>query len=155
MVVVVVMMLGSAACGDGGETVDTDGGATTSSANSAPTTEPGGAAADASPAGAGCAVVVDVVAEATGENQYTFSVTVRSADTGWDKYADAWVVRDSGGTVLGERVLAHPHVEEQPFTRSLSGVVVPAEVGEVEVAARDSVAGFCGATMRVELPGRS
>ncbi|MDJ0959491.1 MAG: hypothetical protein QNJ88_02455 [Acidimicrobiia bacterium] len=96
-------------------------------------------------------VAVDVSGAASG---YTFSVTVSSTETGWDKYADAWVVKDVDGTVYGERVLAHPHVEEQPFTRSLSGVAVPDDVAEVVVAARDSLLGFCGDEMTVQLGGR-
>ena len=55
------------------------------------------------------------------------------------------------GTVAGTRELAHPHVEEQPFTRSLSGVPIPDGVESVTVAARDSVAGFCGSTVEVLL----
>ncbi len=54
-----------------------------------------------------------------------------------------WTV-SVAGVVVGERVLTHPHETEQPFTRSLSGVVLPAGTTEVEIAARDSVAGFCG-----------
>ena len=42
-------------------------------------------------------------------------------DTGWDDYADGWRVLDMDGNELGMRVLHHPHVDEQPFTRSLSG----------------------------------
>lgn len=52
----------------------------------------------------------------------TVSVTLRHPDTGWDHYADAWEVLDTDGARLGLRVLAHPHVNEQPFTRSLSGI---------------------------------
>jgi hypothetical protein len=102
---------------------------------------------------AGCADVIDATIEAAGAG-FTVSATVRSADTGWEKYADLWEVRGPDGTVLGERVLAHPHVEEQPFTRSVRGVEIPNEVREVTVAARDSVEGFCGAEYVVEVPGR-
>ena len=56
------------------------------------------------------------------------------------------------GDVLGTRVLAHPHVDEQPFTRSLTDVEIPAVVTIVEVAARDSVVGFCGTTATVAVP---
>jgi hypothetical protein len=56
------------------------------------------------------------------------------------------------GAVLGERVLLHPHETEQPFTRSLSGVVIPAAIDEVTVRAGDKVHGFGGAEMRVALP---
>ena len=79
-------------------------------------------------------------------------MTVSSGDTGWDKYADRWEVRDETGAVLGVRELAHPHETEQPFTRSLSGVEIPPAVSQVVIAARDSVAGFCGATQTVALP---
>ncbi len=93
---------------------------------------------------------VDIAAEAAGT--YRFDVTVRSADTGWEKYADAWEIRAPDGSVLGTRILAHPHVDEQPFTRSLTGVAIPGDVDEVVVAARDLVEGFCGETLTVALP---
>lgn len=47
------------------------------------------------------------------------SVTILHGDTGWDHYADGWRIEDADGQVLGTRILAHPHVNEQPFTRSL------------------------------------
>ncbi len=100
----------------------------------------------------GCADVVGVVAETEGSGAYRFDVTVRSADTGWDKYADLWEVRAPDGSVLGKRVLAHPHVAEQPFTRSQGGINVPVGVELVTVAARDSVAGYCGEVFEVSLP---
>ncbi|MGI9648811.1 MAG: hypothetical protein ACR2OI_09855 [Acidimicrobiia bacterium] len=99
-----------------------------------------------------CADVVEVEVTAETAGTYRFDVTVRSPDTGWEKYADAWEVRSLDGTVLATRVLAHPHVDEQPFTRSLGGVVIPAGVTEVEVAARDLVEGFCGETVAVPIP---
>jgi hypothetical protein len=52
------------------------------------------------------------------------------------------------------RTLHHPHVEEQPFTRSLSGVRVPAGVDQVSVRARDSVHGYGGETVTVNLRHR-
>lgn len=93
----------------------------------------------------GCADVVAATAEQGPDGTWTFRATVASADTGWDKYADAWEVRTLGGELLGTRELLHPHVDEQPFVRSLSGVSIPSEVDRVVIAARDSVAGFCGA----------
>jgi len=104
------------------------------------------------PAESGCADVTAVEVHAEGDGTHRFAVTVLSPDTGWDKYADAWHVSDTGGTVLGERILAHPHVDEQPFTRSLSGVVVPDGVTDVVVTARDSVVGSCGASLTVAIP---
>lgn len=99
----------------------------------------------------GCANVVEAVVERSGD-RFVVTATVQSADTGWDRYADAWEVRTMEGDVLGTRVLAHPHVDEQPFTRSLTDVEIPAVVTIVEVAARDSVVGFCGTTATVAVP---
>ena len=101
-----------------------------------------------------CAHVVDVAVSRSGDT-YSFVVTVRSTDTGWDKYTDAWEVRSPDGEVLAVRELLHPHVDEQPFTRSLSQADVPEGTTVVTIAARDSVRGFCGHTMDVALPGRS
>ena len=49
---------------------------------------------------------------------WSFSVTLKHADTGREHYADGWGVYLEDGTELGYRVLAHPHVNEQPFKRS-------------------------------------
>lgn len=99
---------------------------------------------------AGEADVVAVDATRTGD-AWRFSVTVDHADTGWDHYADMWRVVGPDGAVYGERVLAHPHVNERPFTRSLGGVKIPAGVSEVMVEARDSVHGWGGETMSVNV----
>ncbi len=90
---------------------------------------------------AGEAAVVD--AEAVRQNGgWQIIVTLRHADEGWSHYADLWQVLAPDGTVLGERVLAHPHVNEQPFTRSLQGVVIPDGLDRVLIRARDSYHGF-------------
>ena len=67
------------------------------------------------PAVAGEADVVDVKISKQG-GTFNFDVTVKHADTGWKHYANKWEVVAPDGTVLGKRVLFHPHVEEQPFT---------------------------------------
>jgi len=101
---------------------------------------------------AGEADVVDVEVSRLSENVYRFDVTVRHADEGWDHYADAFEIVTPEGTVLGTRTLYHPHVDEQPFTRSLDGVEIPENVTEVIVRAHDSVHGYGGAEMTVTLP---
>ena len=101
----------------------------------------------------GCAHVIDATITPTGLT-YQVSATVSSADTGWDKYADRWVVRTETGFVLRERDLAHPHVHEQPFTRTMTGLEVPDGEDVLEFAARDSVEGFCGTVFVLEVPGR-
>ena len=83
---------------------------------------------------------------------YRIEVTVRHADEGWEHYADRWEVLSPDGTVLATRVLRHPHVEEQPFTRSLSGVRIPEGIDEIIVRAHDSRDGYGGRSLRVKLP---
>ena len=87
----------------------------------------------------------------TGEHTFRFDVTVRHADTGWDHYADKWEVLAPDGTVLGTRTLLHPHVDEQPFTRSLTGVAIPESIGQVTVRAHDSVHEYGGKTVTVDV----
>lgn len=82
---------------------------------------------------------------------WRFDVTLSHGDTGWDHYADGWRVVDSNGNQLGLRNLAHPHVNEQPFTRSLSGVQIPEGVTEVGIQARDNVTGWGPQIMKVQL----
>jgi pyruvate-formate lyase-activating enzyme len=103
-------------------------------------------------AGEADVVKADVTPQADGS--YRFDVTVRHGDEGWDHYADAWEVLSEDGKVLAVRVLAHPHVNEQPFTRSLSGVEIPAGMSRVVVRAKDSVHGYGGETVTVKVPGR-
>lgn len=83
---------------------------------------------------------------------YRFDVTVRHDDTGWEHYADRFEVLAPDGTVLGTRILHHPHVEEQPFTRSLTRVMVPADLKQVRIRAGDSVHGTGGAEVTIQLP---
>lgn len=105
----------------------------------------------AAPAAAG--EVEIVAAKATKNAQgWRFDVTLRHADTGWDHYADGWQVRAPDGTELGHRTLAHPHVNEQPFTRSLGGVAIPDGVTEVTIHARDNVDGWSPGALTLILP---
>lgn len=82
---------------------------------------------------------------------WMFEVSVRHPDVGWDHYADAWEVLDLDGKRLGYRKLLHPHVNEQPFTRSLRGVMVPDGIRVVIIRARCTQHGWSGKAVRVEL----
>ena len=95
--------------------------------------------------------IVRASAQKSGDT-WNFSVTLRHGDTGWDNYADGWEVLDPSGERLGYRELFHPHVNEQPFTRSLGGVSVPADLDHVLIRARDNVTGWGEETFRLDLP---
>ena len=94
--------------------------------------------------------IVDVRVECPGS--CTFAVTLQHADQGWSHYANQWDVVMPGGEILKSRVLHHPHVDEQHFTRSLSGVMVPPGVQQVRIRARDSVHGYSDQEYLVDLP---
>jgi hypothetical protein len=99
---------------------------------------------------AGEADVVNAEANCSGQT-CTISATVKHDDEGWDHYADHWRVLAPDGTEIARRVLLHPHVGEQPFTRSLSGVTIPADLDYVLIEAHDSVHGYGGKRFRLEL----
>ena len=103
-------------------------------------------------AAAGEADVVGVEVKRESAGTYRFDVTVAHADEGWDHYADAWDVVAPDGTVLGTRVLLHPHENEQPFTRSLGGVAIPDGIDRVTLRAKDSVHDYGGAEIEATLP---
>jgi hypothetical protein len=105
-----------------------------------------------SAADAGEADVIEVKVRRTSSDLFDFDVTVRSNDTGWDSYADRIEVLAPDGTVLGTRVLLHPHETEQPFTRDVYGVAIPEDIAVVRVRAHHKPKGYDGAVINVELP---
>ena len=72
---------------------------------------------------------------------YTFGVTIESPDTGCDQYADWWEVIRSDGSLVYRRILAHSHVNEQPFTRSGSPVNITSDE-EIIVRAHMNNSGY-------------
>ena len=105
------------------------------------------AAAGAAPVIADPAEIVAAAAE-RGPRGWTVSVTLRHGDTGWDDYADGWRVLSDDGQVLGTRELLHPHVDEQPFTRTLSGLDLP-EGRHVWVESSTNATGWSGDRLRL------
>jgi len=107
--------------------------------------------------GFGNADVEYVRAVENADHSWTFYVTVRHPDKGWDDYADGWDIVTLDGTILKPgtsakhtRVLLHPHVDEQPFTRSQSGIVIPPGVTKVNIRAHDIVDGYGGQEIIVD-----
>jgi len=106
--------------------------------------------------------VTHVRAVQSSDGTWTFQVTVQHPDTGWEDYADGWDVVAPDGIVLKPdpesrftRTLLHPHQNEQPFTRSQSGIVIPEGITEVSVRAHDIVDGFGGREVVLDLTEQS
>ncbi|TNF20121.1 MAG: hypothetical protein EP318_12035 [Rhodobacteraceae bacterium] len=104
----------------------------------------------AGPALAADAVITDVKVSKP-DMGWRFKVTVHHPDAGWDHYADAWEVLDLDGKRLGYRKLHHPHVHEQPFTRSLRGVMIPDGTRVVMIRAHCTKDGWSDKMVRVDL----
>lgn len=104
-----------------------------------------------SPAFADAPKVENATAQRSGDT-WRFDVTLSHPDTGWDHYADGWRVLDMDGNELGMRVLYHPHENEQPFTRSLGGVQIPAGASQVQIQSRCNIDGWSEETFVLTLP---
>lgn len=96
--------------------------------------------------------VVAASATQDGDGSWTISVSIQHPDTGWDHFANGWQVLTPDGTVIGYRALAHPHVDEQPFTRSLSGVQIPGDVRAVLIQPRCTMDGWAATPTTLVLP---
>lgn len=103
------------------------------------------------PALAGDVQVLAAEMQRDGADSWRASVTLEHGDTGWEHYADAWRVVGADGTVFGLRTLYHPHETEQPFTRDLSAIPIPAAVTRVFVEAHDKVHGWSPRRLEVDL----
>ena len=96
--------------------------------------------------------VISVVVTEEAGGTYRFDVTISSPYDNNNQYADAWRVISNRGDVYGVRELTHPHANEQPFTRSLTGVEIPPGVNTVTVEGRDLLNGWGGETLAVDIP---
>jgi hypothetical protein len=97
------------------------------------------------------AQVTHVKANQTADSSWCFDTSVRHHDQGWEHYADGWEVIDLEGNQLGYRLLAHPHDNEQPFTRSQCGIQIPKTITQVAVRAKCNQHDFGGKPMVIDL----
>ena len=96
--------------------------------------------------------VIDAAATSEGDNSWRFDVTISSPYDSPERYADAWRVLGPDDIEYGIRILTHDHASEQPFTRSQSGIAIPADVRTVTIQGRDLVNGWGGPTFDLTLP---
>lgn len=79
--------------------------------------------------------IIKAEAYAKPNQLFDIAVTVKHADTGWDHYANQWVIISDGETQLAKRTLYHPHVNEQPFTRYSRDVLMPVDAKRITIHA--------------------
>ena len=103
---------------------------------------------------AGQPSVLDATVSANANGTYAVSATIFHKDEGWSHYADKFDVLTPDGKVIATRTLFHPHVDEQPFTRSIGNVQVPVGVTEIVIRAHDLVHGDGERTFKIKLPRR-
>ncbi len=99
--------------------------------------------------------IVDVKATQSSDKTWSFRVTLKHADEGWDHYANEWQVIAPDNKILATRTLYHPHVNEQPFTRGTQGVKISANIKTVRVIAKDTVHGLSKNAIEIELSSNS
>ncbi len=95
--------------------------------------------------------VVDVKATQSSDDSWSFQVTLKHADDGWDHYANEWQVIAPDNKILATRTLYHPHVNEQPFTRGTQGVKIPNDIKRVRIIAKDTLHGLSKKAMELNL----
>ena len=98
--------------------------------------------------------VKNVIIHQQADQTWTFSVTLKHDDKGWKHYANEWQVIGTDNKIFGTRTLYHPHVNEQPFTRSLSGIKIPKGINSVRVVAKDTVHGLSHHAVEVNLENK-
>ncbi len=106
----------------------------------------------------GNADVTFVKATHTGDDKWTFEVTANHPDVGWSDFMDGWdVVLPDGKKILlapkdkFTRVLAHPHVNQQPVTRTQANIPIPPGTKTVTVRAHDLADGYGGKVIKLKL----
>lgn len=99
---------------------------------------------------AGEADILAAEVESVGGEFYRFKVTVQHDDEDWNHYAQRWEILSTDGKLLAIRVLRHPHINEQPFTRSVTAII-PEDIDQVVIRAYDLVHEFGGKEFTLNL----
>ncbi len=96
--------------------------------------------------------VLAAVLEPDGSGAWALTVTLSSQYDSPERYADGWRVLDADGAVLGQHTLTHDHADEQPVTRTQTGLAIPDDVDLVTIEGSDTANGYGGRTLEVEVP---
>lgn len=143
---VVVLGLAAAACSEPEPVEQTEQTEQTQQTQESEQTEPATGDAQLHPD------VLDAVFDQQDDGLWTVAVTLSSPYDSPERYADAWRVTSlDGETTWGVRELTHDHADEQPFTRSQSGIEIPSTETTVLVQGRDQANGW-GEPKQFDLP---
>lgn len=79
-------------------------------------------------------------AKADCDKRFTCKIwaTIQHPDEGWNHYANAFEIASKDGQLIATRILRHPHIKEQPFTRSIESLTLPEGTTVVNIRAKDS-----------------
>jgi hypothetical protein len=97
------------------------------------------------------------LSEETG-GTWRFDVTVQHEDESEQHFVDQWEILiplPDGQTLSYARPFTQPHLQEQPFETTLSGISIPVGTTQVYVRARDSLHGYGGQEVTVDLGATS
>ncbi len=94
------------------------------------------------------AKVTAVMASDRIPGSYRLLVTINSPDTGCNQYANWWEAVDEDGNLLYRRILAHSHINEQPFTRDGGPISVNETDQVITVRVHMSSQGYSNQAMR-------
>lgn len=81
-------------------------------------------------------IIIKAEAIVQSNQLFDIAVTIEHDDTGWEHYANEWVIIVDDKKEVGKRTLYHPHVNEQPFTRYLRDIKIPADAKSIKVYAK-------------------
>ena len=81
----------------------------------------------------------------------SFDVTIKHDDKNWNHYANGYEILTLDNKKLGKRVLHHPHINEQPFTRSIRDIKIPKNTNKVIIRAHDIIHGSGGEEVVIKL----
>jgi len=95
--------------------------------------------------------VLKAVSHCSPYRSCNFDVTIQHNDEGWKHFANAYDIVTVDGKVLATRILHHPHVEEQPFTRSIRDIKIPKNTNKVIIRAHDIIHGSGGEEVVIKL----
>ena len=83
--------------------------------------------------------------EHRGGDLFTFYISVDHNDENWEHYVDRFELLNEKGKIFAVRVLRHPHVNQRPFTRSVT-TMLKEPLNKFSARGHDLVHGYGPAT---------